>query len=174
MAQGVIRVAIVGASTLLGKELAEELNRASGIAWDVTLFDTSAIEGQVTSAGDEAAIIQVLRPDCFGSTDVVFFASEPGISLEYWGQAIRQGAAVVDLTGALESKGILVRAPLLAGAGLSAERLDLQTDAVVAAHPAAIMLGSVYARLTAQLSTGSFLSATLLMPVSEQGSAGGG
>jgi len=57
------RAAIVGASTLLGKELAEELSGATDVLWDITLFDAEGAGGTMTAAGDEALLIQPIADD---------------------------------------------------------------------------------------------------------------
>ena len=76
MAPRTLRAAIVGASTLLGRELAEQLNQASGAMWDIALLDDEDAIGQMTVAGDEPLVIQPLTPGAFERMDVVFFASD--------------------------------------------------------------------------------------------------
>ena len=70
------RGAVVGASTLLGKELAEELSGATDVLWDITLLDAEDAGGTITAAGDEALVIQTIAADSFVGIDVVFFAGE--------------------------------------------------------------------------------------------------
>ena len=43
MAGSVLRAAVVGASTLQGKELAEEIGGSAAAAWDLRLLDVSAV-----------------------------------------------------------------------------------------------------------------------------------
>ena len=71
-----LRGVVVGASTLLGKELIEELN-TSETAWDLRLADTGESSGQLVAGGDEALVVQPLSPDIFEARDVAFFAAEP-------------------------------------------------------------------------------------------------
>jgi len=168
-----LRAVIVGASSVLGKELADELNNAAGTAWDLALLDVGDSAGQVTAAGDEALVIQPLTPDSFAGAAVVFFAADPATTLEYWKLAVAAGAGVVDLSGALTKQpGVGVRAPLLAGTGIVESRLDLSTEAVVTAHAASLMLGYVAARLRSEWGERARLSATVLLPASEQGKEG--
>ncbi len=75
------RGAVVGASTLLGKELAEELNGATDAVWDITLLDAEDAGGTMTAAGDEALVIQPIAADSFVGIDVVFFAGEGSTAL---------------------------------------------------------------------------------------------
>ncbi len=167
MDKKVIRGAIVGASTLLGKELAEELNGASDAAWDLTLIDAGDAGGTITSAGDEALVIQPLSRDAFAGADAVFFAGERSTAREYWQAACAAGASVIDLTGGLRAQPrTLVRSPLVAG-GVPA---DPNTFAEIAAHPAAVMLAIAAAKL---LPLGlRRMAATVLQPASQAGNAG--
>ncbi len=167
MAGQIWRVAIVGATTLLGKELAEELSGASNAVWDITLLDDEGAGGTIAAAGDEAMVIQPIAADSFVGVDAVFFAGEGSTALQFWKAAHSAGAAIVDLTWALEGQpDVQVRSPLVEGAALP----DLTTIAEVSAHPAAIMLALAAARLRA---TGlEHMAATVLQPASELGSAG--
>jgi len=167
MAGRVLRGAVVGASTLLGKELAEELNDSTAAAWDLTLLDGPEAGGQITSAGDEALVIQAVSAEAFAGIDVVFFAGEAGPAREYWKAAHAAGAGVVDLTGALEGlPGVVVRSAWVDGG----DAPDLATVAVVAAHPMAAVMALIETKLRPLGLTR--LVATVLLPASEMGSAG--
>ena len=161
------RGAVVGASTLLGKELAEELNGATDVQWDISLLDADDAGGTITAAGDEALVIQPIARDSFVGIDVVFFAGEPSTALHFWKAAHAAGASIVDLTRAIEGQpNVQVRSPLVEGGGPP----SLSTIAEVSAHPAAIMLALVATRLRpAGLQR---LAATVLQPASELGNAG--
>jgi aspartate-semialdehyde dehydrogenase len=161
------RGAVVGASTLLGKELAEELNGSTDVQWDITLLDADDAGGTITAAGDEALVIQSIARDSFIGIDVVFFAGQPSTTLQFWKAAHVAGASIVDLTGALEGQpDVQVRSPLVEGAVPP----NLSTIAEVSAHPAAIMLALAATRLRpAGLQR---LAATVLQPASELGNAG--
>ena len=167
MAGRVLRGAVVGASSLLGKELAEELNGSSAVVWDLTLLDGAEAGGQITSAGDEALVIQTVSAAAFEGVDVVFFAGEAATAREFWKAAHGAGASIVDLTGSLEGiAGVLVRSAWVE----TDERPDLATVAVVAAHPMAGALALIAERLKP---IGlRRLAATVLLPASELGSAG--
>jgi aspartate-semialdehyde dehydrogenase len=105
----------------------------------------------------------------------VFFAGDAEITKRHWQEARRAGASIVDLTYALEQeKDVLVLSPWVSEA--LGERVrggsepDLRTPAVVAAHPAAVMLGMAAARLSSQMELAS-LAATVMEPASEHGRA---
>jgi aspartate-semialdehyde dehydrogenase len=161
------RGAVVGASTLLGKELAEELSGATDAVWDITLLDAEDAGGTITAAGDEALVIQPIAADSFVGIDVVFFAGEGATALQFWKAANAAGAAIVDLTGALEGQPqVQVRSPLVPGGA----KPDLATIAEVSAQPAAIMLALASGRLrTAGIER---MAATVLQPASQLGNAG--
>ncbi|WP_433966058.1 hypothetical protein [Tunturiibacter gelidiferens] len=72
MAERMYRIGIVGASSLAGKELSEELGESSLGASDFVLLDEEEAAGQVTAAGDEVAFIQRLEASSFDRMDFVF------------------------------------------------------------------------------------------------------
>jgi aspartate-semialdehyde dehydrogenase len=168
------RIGIVGASSLEGKELSEELASSQLAESDFVLLDIEEAAGQVTAAADEVSFIQRLEASSFERMDFVFFAGEPKVTRGYWEGARRAGASIVDLTYALEGeKDVPVRAPWVAE--VLAEKIqpvlpDLRTSAVVPAHPVAVMLALVAAKLHAKLEL-SGLAATVMEPASEYGRA---
>jgi aspartate-semialdehyde dehydrogenase len=172
------RIGIVGASSLAGKELSEELGASSLAASDFVLLDEEEAAGQVTAAADEVSFIQRLEASSFDRMDFVFFAGGPVVTKGHWQQARRAGASIVDLTYALEEeKDVLVRAPWVAEALGVADAMagktphkvpDLNTPAVVVAHPVAVMLALVAGRLQAKLALTS-VAATVMEPASEYG-----
>lgn len=170
---GMYRIGIVGASSLLAKELGDELQESLLAASDFVLFDTEEAAGVVTATGDEAAVVRQVEPGSFARMDFVFFAGDAEGTTEHWMEARRAGASIVDMTYALEGeRGVLVRAPWV-GEALKAEAraaggVDLETSAVIAAHPAAVMLGLVAARVQGVLKVRS-LAATVVEPASEHG-----
>ena len=134
------RIAIVGASSLAGKELAETLAESPLADSDVVLLDVDDAAGQVTAAGEEVNFIQKIGPESFAGIDFAFFAGDPETTKKYWKTARLAGASIVDMTYALESEpGVVVRGPW-AGLAATRQELDLTTPAVVAGHPAALML----------------------------------
>jgi aspartate-semialdehyde dehydrogenase len=172
------RIAIVGASSLAGKELGDTLAESSLAASDVVLLDDEEMAGQVTTAGDEVTFIQKIDAVSFAGMDFVFFTGDPAATKKYWKAARLAGASIIDMTYALETEpGALVRGPWvhLAGAetspgesGPHAQGPDLSTPAVVSAHPAALMLLLVASRIQAKLPLHA-ISATLFEPASEHG-----
>lgn len=169
------RIGIVGASSLAGKELSDELGASPLAVSDIVLLDVEDAAGQVTAAADEVSFIQRLESSSFDRMDFVFFAGGAAVTKEHWQAARRAGASIVDLTYALEAeKDVLVRAPwvteVLVGEKIPHNLPDLNTPGVVAGHPVAIMLALAAGRLQAKLALKS-VAATVMEPASEYGRA---
>ena len=162
-----LRAVIVGASTLLGKELIDELN-SSHPEWDLRLADTADSSGQLIAGSDEALVVQPLTPEIFETRDIAFFAADPQITRAHWREAQSAGATVIDLTSALQNETrVVVRSPWIKSAKIA----NSSAAVVVPAHPAAVMLGIVASRLSVAFDN-LHLAATVLEPASQQGSRG--
>jgi aspartate-semialdehyde dehydrogenase len=164
----VYKIAIVGASTLLGKELKEAITDSPLVAASFSLLDEDNALGQLDQVGDEITFVQAIVADSFEKVDFTFFCGSEEMTRRHWREALRAGSTVLDLSGALDREpGVLVRAPWLGSDGSSA---DLFTPAVVPAHPAALALALMLERLQ-QAAIVRFAAATLLIPASEFGRA---
>jgi aspartate-semialdehyde dehydrogenase len=162
----VYKIAIAGASTLLGKELKEVLSESPLASASFTLLDDEQGQGQLDQVGDEVTFVQAFEPDSFEKMDFTFFCGSEALTRLYWQNALRGGSTVLDLSGALEGEaGVLVRAAWLGG---GAGPADLLTQAVVPAHPAALALGLLLGRI-GQAAPVRSAAATLLAPASEFG-----
>lgn len=173
-AQRGFRVGVVGATSLLGKELADELPESGLANARVTLLgEDEETGGQLTQVGEDAAVVEGLEDSSFEGLDFALFAGTGATTKEHWEAARRAGAGIVDLTYALDgTAGVLVRAPALQRElGQRAGEPDLHTAAVVTAHPAAVMLATVASRLGRALPVQT-MAATVLLPASEAGKAG--
>lgn len=158
-----LRAAIVGAASLLGKELAEQMADAPDQVWDVTLLDTEEASGKLAAAGEEAILVQALTPGAFERMDAVFFAGDGESAKTHWREAQSSGAVVVDLTGALRKDGV---ARVLAGGSSGTG----EAKVVAPVHPAALMLAGV--ALPLKQFSAVRLVATVMVPASEWGKAG--
>src|SRR5689334_24842284 len=98
------RVAIVGAGSLKGKEVAEMLNERNFPAVDVKLLDDDESLGQLEAMGDEVTFIQSVRAEQFDRVDFTFSASDGACTRKNWSIAQRAGSAIVDLSYALEDE----------------------------------------------------------------------
>ena len=166
------RVAIVGAASLKGKEVAEVLGERNFPAVDIKLLDDDESLGQLESVGEEITFIQKVRAEQFQNIDFTFFASDPDCTRKNWKLAQEAGSAIVDLSYALEDEpGAAVRCPWVErqlGQSLTPE---LQPAPSVVAHPAAAALALLLLRAqkAGQLKR---VVATILEPASEHGQKG--
>jgi aspartate-semialdehyde dehydrogenase len=164
----VYKIAIAGASSLLGRELKEALEDSPLATANFVLLDEAAVHGQLDQVGDEVTFVQAIGDDAFDRVDFTFFCGTEDLTRKHWRQALRAGSTVLDLSGALDQEtGVLVRAPWL---GSEAAAPDLFTPAVVPAHPAALALALLLERLQLAAPV-RFAAATLLQPASESGRA---
>jgi aspartate-semialdehyde dehydrogenase len=166
------RVAIVGAGSLQGKELAEVLNDRNFPSLDVKLLDDDESLGKLETVGDEVTFIQKVRAEEFRNIDFTFFAADPDSARKTWRIARDAGSDIVDLTYALEDEpGAALRSPWI-------ERLlalplvpELQPGPVVTAHPASVVLALLMLRVQKAAKVVR-ASATIFQPASEHGQKG--
>jgi aspartate-semialdehyde dehydrogenase len=162
----VYKIAIAGASTLLGKELKDAISESSLVAATFALLDEDDALGSLDQVGDEITFVQAIGPESFEHVDFTFFCGTESLTRKHWGEALKAGSAVIDLSGALEqTPSVLVRSPWL---GSDSGAPDLFTPAVVPAHPAAVVLGLLVERLRQAVPL-RYAAATLLTPASEFG-----
>ena len=160
-------VAIVGAESLLGRELREVIE-AKAIAVNLSLISGQAGGGILTEDAGEAAVESSLPIGELKSAKVVILAG----SVHLGGQALellrtrKAGAFIVDVTGELEEQpDARLRAPL-------AEPHPRETSALqVIAHPAAIAL-SIFLRRVQAASPIRCAVLQIFEPASEQGQRG--
>ncbi len=91
MTDRMFRIGVVGASSLAGKELSEELGESLLGASDFVLLDEEEVAGQMTAAGDEVAFIQRLEASSFERMDFVFFTGSAVVTKKHWQEARRAG-----------------------------------------------------------------------------------
>jgi aspartate-semialdehyde dehydrogenase len=168
------RIAIVGAGSLRGKELNDALADSPFAGADFLLMDDEAELGTLEAVGDEVTFIQHIDADSFHRIDFAFFAGDQQLTLRHWQTASQAGASIVDLSFALEGQpGVLVRAPWVSEQLLPLAGQDtpgLETPAIVPAHPVAVALALLLARIASSTAIRA-ASATILEPASEYGRA---
>ena len=165
----VFRVAIVGAATLKGKEMAEVLRDRNFPAVDVRLLDDDESLGQLEALGDEMNFIQRVRAEQFEHVDFTFFASDQRCTRENWKKARDLGSTIVDLSYALEDEArATVRSPWIERQSGHPVTPELQPGPVVVAHPAATVL----ALLALRAGKIQRMVATVCEPASERGQKG--
>lgn len=100
-----LRIAIVGASSLCGKELKQLIEDENFPAADIALIDTSLPAGTLAEAGGEPTFLKPMDRESFEAVRFVFFCGSPDEARSNWKLAVEAGATIIDLTGALEETG---------------------------------------------------------------------
>jgi len=166
------RLAIVGAGSLKGKEVAEVLGDRHFPSLDVKLLDDDETLGQLETMGDEVTFIQSVRTEQFDNIDFTFFASDQESTRKNWKTARKAGSALVDLSYALEDEpDAVVRSPWVERQLGKVIRPELQPGPSVVAHPAAVVLALLLLRAQ-KLGAVRRAVATVFEPVSEHGQKG--
>ncbi len=169
-----LRVAIAGATSLLGKDLKYWLEEGGFPAGEIKLVDEELASGTLTEVSGEPAIVQAVNESSFEGLRFVFFAGSPTFAAQHGPAADRAGASVIDMTGGLWA-GPRAR-PWIPGldALISPPALEaLPNDhypILVSPSTAAIIACSLAAAFT-ELSPVR-LTIVFLQPVSERGEAG--
>jgi aspartate-semialdehyde dehydrogenase len=170
--QNIFRVAIVGAASLKGKELKEVLEDRNFPAHDIRLLDDNESLGQLEPVQDEISFIQPVGRDQFDNVDFTFFASDAKFTKRAMKQAREAGSAIVDLSYALEDEaGVPVSSPWIERELSEPAKLTLDSNVLVAAHPAATTLALLMLRAR-KAGTVTRIAATVFEPVSELGRRG--
>ncbi len=164
------RIAIAGASSLRGKDLAELIAERSFHTSDLQLIDDDVASGTLTEAAGEPAFIHPLAEDSFERADLVFFAGHAEFTIRHWEQAARAGASVVDLSGAFvdlsESQPWI---PALDG--VLPPPKDIRKGKLFFSPPAATQVACTLAAALGPFKP-QRLSIVFLQPVSERGASG--
>ena len=168
------RVAIVGASSLRGKELKLVLEDRNFPADEIILLDVSVMAGTLTEAGGEPTFIRELEADSFEKVRFAFFAGIPADTERNWQAAQAAGATVIDLTGVLAANGKAISwIPLLTSVvpkpGLGANGSPHKIAYASPASP--VVISCTLAAGLATLSPRT-IAAMLFPPVSERDQAG--
>jgi aspartate-semialdehyde dehydrogenase len=98
-----LRIVVVGATTLRGKELVQVLGERIPHA-RLHLVDDEDFAGTLTEAVGEPAVIQTVDADSFANARIVFFAGEPESMVKFADAALATGSTIVDMSGVLSSR----------------------------------------------------------------------
>jgi aspartate-semialdehyde dehydrogenase len=168
----IYRVAIVGAASLKGKEVAEMLRERNFPAVDIRLLDDDESLGRLEAVADEMNFVQSIRSDQFERVDFTFFVSDPRSTRNNWKAARDLGNTIVDLSYALEDEPeASIRSPWIERQTGQPIAPELQPRPVVVAHPAATVLAMLALR-SAKAAKIERMIATVFEPASEIGQKG--
>ena len=166
------RLAIVGAGTLKGKEVAEVLSDRNFPSLDIKLLDDDESLGQLETLADEVTFIQRVRSEQFDNVDFTFFASDQECTRKNWKTARKAGSGIVDLSFALEDEpDAEVRSPWIERQLGHMLTPELQPAPAVVAHPAAVVLALLLLRAQ-KAGQVERVVATVYEPASEHGQKG--
>ncbi|MFQ5926094.1 MAG: Asd/ArgC dimerization domain-containing protein [Terriglobia bacterium] len=159
------RVAIVGATSLRGKELKELLAAGPLPVEKLTLLDDDEALGQLTDYEGEPTFLQTIAPETFQAGELVFFASTtPDFTRKHWHHAAAAHAVVIDLSHALlDEPGVTVRV-----AFLPKHQTGSALRCVVAPHPVVVVLLALLLPLHERFGLVRAV-ANVFEPVSERG-----
>ena len=171
-AANLYRLAIVGAGTLKGKEVAEVLGDRNFPSLDIKLLDDNDSLGKLEAVGDEVSFIQSVRAEQFEKVDFTFFACDPECTRQNWKKAQAAGSAIVDLSYALEDEPDAdVKSPWIQRQLGQTLTPELQPGPAVVAHPAAVVLALLLLRVQ-KAGVLKRVVATVFEPASERGQKG--
>lgn len=171
-ARAFYRVAIVGAASLKGKEVAEVLEQRNFPSVDIKLLDDDETLGQLEAIKDEITFIQSLRGEQFEGVDFTFFASDAECTRDNWKQVQSLGSAIVDLSYALEdAPQATLRAPWVERQIGQVTTPELQPGPAVVAHPVSIVLALLMLRAQSAAAVRQ-ATAAVFEPASEHGQKG--
>jgi aspartate-semialdehyde dehydrogenase len=181
-------VAVIGASSLKGKEVRDLLGERSFPAADIKLLDDDEALGQLEQVNDEPAFIQGVLPEHLEGIDFAFLVADDSSIAKVWTSVRDCGAEIIDLSYALENNtDAVLRAPWVEKDAETSARKDagdtapedaakhsgraLESGPVVIAHPAAIALALLLGRLHRAVPV-RLVTALVCQPASEYGRRG--
>jgi aspartate-semialdehyde dehydrogenase len=157
-------IAIVGSTSLLGKELQEMLEARAFPIGRLALLETEEYAGLLQEFAGEIQITQVISPEAFDDVDIAFFTCSPEIMRAYVSSGARFPELTIDLTQAGLEGAVYLD-------GISDPRMLKSRGYFVNPHPAAIVIVRALARLHQKYGLRSS-AVTILEPASERGNAG--
>lgn len=164
-------VAIVGPTTLLGREVRDLLEGRRELAERVTLLAASEEEvGAVTEAQGRAALVAAADPDALEGVDLLFACGSVESDLPTVARRPAGATAILLSRDAGPEHGRPVVSGI-EGAGLGPESAEAG-EALVSPHPGAIVLSYLLAPLAGLAGGVRDAAATLMQPVSILGDRG--
>jgi len=159
-------IAIVGASSPVGKELKDLIQESGLPVGNLKLIDTEEYAGLLQEFAGQIQITQVISPSAFDNVDIAFFACSPEIMRAF----AASGAAIPEVTIDLTQtgrEGILFLNGLTSLSQITPIR---GASYFISPHPSVIVLARVLYGLQRGIALDS-ASVTILEPASERGAA---
>ena len=160
------RVAVVGATGVVGRELIGCLEDTSFPLSELLLFAEDCSGETVAFGGDELDVLE-MDDSSFRNVDLAFFCTPAGVSRKMCPQALREGCLCLDLSDAFRADDLC---PLVV-AGYNTESLVSHSGLVALPSAATIALVLTLAPFLENTGVTS-LSVTVLQAVSGMGRAG--
>jgi aspartate-semialdehyde dehydrogenase len=159
------RVALVGATSLLGKEIKQRLADAGYPGAALSLLDFEEVAGVITDYGDEARVLAEAVAEEILAHDVACFCGSPEAAEEHLERLRLEGRVGIDCTGAwCDRDDVFLWLP-----GVSRPPRLADSPAVALPSAAAMLLGTVIDGLG---EAADRAAVTLLVPASEWGEEG--
>jgi len=157
-------IAIVGSTSLLGKELREMLESRALPFGQLVQLETEEYAGLLQEFAGEIQITQVISPNAFDDIDIAFFTCSPEIMQSFVASGAKFPDLAIDLTQAGPEGPVYLH-------GVSDQRLLRTNRHFVNPHAATIVIGRTLAHLHNTFTVES-AAITILEPASERGNAG--
>lgn len=157
-------IAIVGSTSLVGKELRDMLESRALPIGHLTLLETEEYAGLLQEFAGEIQITQVISPKAFEDIDIAFFTCSPEIMRAYVASGAKFPELTIDLTQAGQEGTVYLH-------GISDARQLRTTGYFVNPQPETIVIGRILSHLNNTfLVESSYV--TILEPASERGNGG--
>lgn len=160
-----LRVGVVGATGLLGGEIVRLLDVAPWRPGRLIPLASGRTEATHVDWGDDRVAVDDLADQAFGDADLVFLAAPSVVCAAAGREALRQGCAVVDCSGALAAE-----LPLCVP-WITPETLARLERGAVVPSAAALLVASAVAPLR-RAGVDAPASAVVMLPASTAGRAG--
>ncbi len=157
-------IAIVGSTSLVGKELRQMLEDSEFPVARVALFETEEYVGLLQEFAGEIQITHVISPAAFDDIDIAFFACGPEIMDSYVASGGKFPGVTIDLTQTRRDGTIFVN-------GISDPRSLPAQGYFLNPHPAAIVISRMLSHLHNAFGLQS-AAITVLVPASDRGASG--
>ena len=164
-----LKVAIVGASTLRGKEVKSVLVERNFPVAKMVLMDSDEDLGRLTEYDGEPSFSQAMNKGSFEFVDLAFFAGEPSTTQTYAHLARQNNFVLIDLTNTFfKDEQIPLYLGYQQGKGLGIRPFQ---GLVSSPHPAAISVASIFKQLSLHYQIRHCVI-SIFEPASERGSTG--